>query len=55
MREKAVSTVVKMDNQGRVRIPLPVREALGVKESSALLEIIVKVVGEEQENAKASL
>ena len=48
MRE--ITTVVKMDDQGRIRIPQPAREALGVKDSSALLEITLKIVGEEQGN-----
>jgi bifunctional DNA-binding transcriptional regulator/antitoxin component of YhaV-PrlF toxin-antitoxin module len=49
MRE--ITTVVKMDDQGRVRIPLPAREALGVKDSGALLEIVIRIVGEEMGNA----
>ena len=51
MRE--ITTVVKMDDQGRVRIPQPAREALGIKESGALLEIVIKVIGEEQGNAES--
>jgi bifunctional DNA-binding transcriptional regulator/antitoxin component of YhaV-PrlF toxin-antitoxin module len=51
MRE--ITTIVKMDDQGRVRIPVPAREALGHKDSGALLEITIKVV-EQQGNADAS-
>jgi len=50
MRE--ITTVVKMDDQGRVRIPQPAREALGIKEKGALLEIVIKIVGENQGNVK---
>ena len=53
MRE--ITTVVKMDDQGRVRIPPPVREALGVKTgSSALLEMKIALVeGQQEGNAEA--
>ena len=49
-----VTTVVKMDDQGRVRIPGPAREALGIKDSGALLEIVIRRVSEQQGNAEAS-
>jgi bifunctional DNA-binding transcriptional regulator/antitoxin component of YhaV-PrlF toxin-antitoxin module len=55
MRE--ITTVVKMDDQGRVRIPPAVREALGVKTgSSALLEMKIALVeGQQEGNAEAPL
>jgi bifunctional DNA-binding transcriptional regulator/antitoxin component of YhaV-PrlF toxin-antitoxin module len=49
-----VTTIVKMDDQGRVRIPGPAREALGIKDSGALLEIVIRKVSEQQGNAEAS-
>ena len=55
MRE--ITTVVKMDYQGRIRISPAVREALGIKKgSSALLEMKVTLVERQQEgNAKNPL
>ena len=47
-----ITTVVKMDDKGRVRIPIPAREALGIKESGALLEITIKVISEQSGNAE---
>ena len=41
-----ITTVVKMDDQGRIRIPGPAREALGIKETGALLEIVIRKVNE---------
>jgi len=45
-----ITTVVKMDDQGRIRIPAPAREALGVKDSGALLEITIKIIGVQQDD-----
>jgi bifunctional DNA-binding transcriptional regulator/antitoxin component of YhaV-PrlF toxin-antitoxin module len=42
-----VTTIVKMDDQGRIRVPGPAREALGLKDAGALLEIVIKKVSEQ--------
>ena len=42
-----VTTIVKMDDQGRIRIPGPAREALGLKDTGALLEIVIRKVSEQ--------
>jgi bifunctional DNA-binding transcriptional regulator/antitoxin component of YhaV-PrlF toxin-antitoxin module len=47
-----ITTVVKMDDQGRIRLPGPAREALGIKDSGALLEIVIRKVSEQQGNAE---
>ncbi len=40
-----VTTVVKMDDQGRIRVPVPAREALGI-EGGALLEIVIRRIND---------
>ena len=42
-----ITTIVKMDDQGRIRVPGPAREALGLKDTGALLEIVIKKVSEQ--------
>jgi bifunctional DNA-binding transcriptional regulator/antitoxin component of YhaV-PrlF toxin-antitoxin module len=42
-----ITTIVKMNDDGRLRLSVPVRDALGLKDRGALLEIVIKRVVEE--------
>lgn len=39
-----ITTVVRMDDQGRLRIPTAIREALGIKDTSTLIELTIRKI-----------
>lgn len=45
---KQTSATVKMTDQGRVTIPKEVREALGVVDEAAYLDLDIRVIEHEQ-------
>jgi bifunctional DNA-binding transcriptional regulator/antitoxin component of YhaV-PrlF toxin-antitoxin module len=41
-----ITTVVRMDDQGRLRIPTAIREALGIRDTSTLIELTIKKIND---------
>ncbi len=41
-----ITTVVRVDDQGRLRIPSAIREALGIRDTSTLIELTIRKVND---------